>query len=331
MMSRHIGPDLTVHPIGLGCMGMSFAYGGQSERDAIATVHRALDIGVNHFDTAELYGPFENEELLGKALAGRRHGVVVATKFGYSYSDTGRGFERVRGLDSRPENVRAVAEASLRRLGTDVIDLFYQHRVDPAVPIEETVGAMGDLVRTGKVRAIGLSEASAATIRRAHAVHPVAAVQSEYSIWSREPENDVLALCRELGIAFVAYSPLGRGLLTTEIGSPDALSETDFRRTLPRFQPDNMKANRAVLAMLGELAAARGVTVSQLALAWVLHRGEHVVTIPGSRKIRHLEENVAACSIELTAEETGAISDAASPEKIAGTRYAAEDLALVGR
>lgn len=331
MNTRNIGPDMVVNPVGLGCMGMSFAYGGQDERDAITTLHHAIDIGVNHFDTAELYGPFDNERLLGKALAGRRDGIVIATKFGYSYSDDGVGFDRVRGLDSRPENVKAVAEASLKRLGTDVIDLFYQHRVDPAVPIEETVGAMADLVRVGKVRALGLSEASATTIRRAHAIHPIAAIQSEYSLWSREPENEVLPLCRALGIGFVAYSPLGRGLLTAELRSPDVLSQADFRRTLPRFQAESMKANEAALRVLDMMAAEKGVTVSQLALAWVLRQDEQIVTIPGSRKTRHLEENVSAQSIELTAAELGVLSNAASPDKITGGRYNAADLDMVDR
>ena len=281
MSPRKLGTELSVFPVGLGCMGMSFAYGGQEEKDAIATLRRAVDIGVTLFDTAEVYGPFENEKLVGKALKDVRDKVVIATKFGFKISDEGEGVERMVGVDSRPEHVKAVAEASLKRLGIDVIDLYYQHRVDPDVPIEDTVGAMAELVREGKVRALGLSEASAATIRRAHAVHPIAAVQSEYSLWSREPEAEVLPVCRELGIGFVPYSPLGRGLLTGTIRTPEALGDDDWRRTLPRFQADNMAANAAVIDALAAIAGNKGVTPAQLALAWVLHQGDFIVPIPG--------------------------------------------------
>ena len=243
MEKRKLGTELSVSAVGLGCMGMTFAYGGQDEADAIRTLHRAVDIGVTFFDTAEVYGPFDNEILVGKAMKGRRDKVVIATKFGFKIADEGEGQSRMVGVDSRPEHVKAVAEASLGRLGIEQIDLFYQHRVDPNVPIEDTVGAMADLVRQGKVKALGLSEASAATIRRAHKVHPIAAIQSEYSLWSRDPEDEVLAVCRELGIGFVPYSPLGRGLLTGTINKPDELGADDWRKTLPRFQAENMDAN----------------------------------------------------------------------------------------
>ncbi|MER8674619.1 aldo/keto reductase [Mesorhizobium sp. M0037] len=329
MKTRKLGTELEVFPVGLGCMGMSFAYGGQAEADAIATLRRAVEIGVTFFDTAEVYGPFENEILLGKALKPVRDKVTIATKFGFKISEEGSGLGRMVGVDSRPEHVKAVAEASLKRLDADVIDLYYQHRVDPNVPIEDTVGAMAELVRDGKVRALGLSEVSAATIRRAHAVHPISAVQSEYSLWSRDPEDEVLDLCRELGIGFVPYSPLGRGLLTGTIAKPEALSDDDWRRTLPRFQADAMAANAKVIATLEKLATEKGVTSAQLALAWVLHQGDFIVPIPGARKIRHLEQNTAAAGIELSAAEVAAIGDALSPDKVVGKRYTEELLALV--
>ncbi|RUV74979.1 MAG: aldo/keto reductase [Mesorhizobium sp.] len=329
MQTRKLGNELDVYPVGLGCMGMSFVYGGQAEADAIATLRRAVEIGVNFFDTAEVYGPYENEILLGKALKQVRDQVTIATKFGFKILEEGNGVERMAGVDSRPENVKAVAEASLKRLGTEVIDLYYQHRVDPNVPIEDTVGAMAELVREGKVRALGLSEASAATIRRAHAVHPISAVQSEYSLWSRDPEEEVFAVCRELDIGFVPYSPLGRGLLTGTIAKPEALGAGDWRLTLPRFQADAMAANAAVIAALETMAAQKGVTSAQLALAWVLHQGDFIVPIPGARKIRHLEQNAAAAQIALSQAEVAAIGDALSPEKVTGKRYTEEMLALV--
>lgn len=329
MKTRKLGTELEVFPVGLGCMGMSFGYGGQPEAEAIATLRRAVEIGVTFFDTAEVYGPFENEILLGKALKPVRDNVTIATKFGFKISEEGSGMARMVGVDSRPEHVKAVAEASLKRLDTDVIDLYYQHRVDPNVPIEDTVGAMAELVREGKVRALGLSEVSGATLRRAHAVHPIAAVQSEYSLWTRDPEDEVLAVCRELGIGFVPYSPLGRGLLTGTIAKPDALGDDDWRRTLPRFQADAMAANAKVIATLEKLAAQKGVTSAQLALAWVLHQGDFIVPIPGARKIRHLEQNTAAAGIELSAAEVAAIGDALSPDKVMGKRYTEELLALV--
>ena len=329
MKTRKLGTELEVFPVGLGCMGMSFGYGGQPEAEAITTLRRAVEIGVTFFDTAEVYGPFENEILLGKALKPVRDKVTIATKFGFKISEEGSGMERMVGVDSRPEHVKAVAEASLKRLDTDVIDLYYQHRVDPNVPIEDTVGAMAELVREGKVRALGLSEVSGATLRLAHAVHPIAAVQSEYSLWTRDPEDEVLAVCRELGIGFVPYSPLGRGLLTGTIAKPEALSDDDWRRTLPRFQADAMAANAKVIATLEKLATQKGVTSAQLALAWVLHQGDFIVPIPGARKIRHLEQNTAAAGIELSAAEVAAIGDALSPDKVMGKRYTEELLALV--
>lgn len=329
MQTRKLGNELDVYPVGLGCMGMSFAYGGQPEAEAIATLRHAVEIGVNFFDTAEVYGPYENEILVGKALKPVRDRVTIATKFGFKILEEGSGTERMAGVDSRPEHVKAVAEASLKRLDTEIIDLYYQHRVDPSVPIEDTVGAMAELVREGKVRALGLSEASAATIRRAHAVHPIAAVQSEYSLWSRDPEEEVFAVCRELGIGFVPYSPLGRGLLTGTIARPDVLGADDWRRGLPRFQADAMAANAAVVAVLEKMAAEKDVAPAQLALAWVLHQGDFIVPIPGARKIRHREQNTAAADIVLTAAEVAAIGDALSPDKVVGKRYTEELLALV--
>ncbi|MCG7508951.1 aldo/keto reductase [Mesorhizobium retamae] len=329
MQKRKLGTELTVSPIGLGCMGMSFAYGGQEEAEAIRTLRHAVDIGVDFFDTAEVYGPFDNEILVGKALKAVRDHVTIATKFGFKISEQGSGTERMIGVDSRPEHVKAVAEASLRRLDTDVIDLFYQHRVDPNVAIEDTVGAMAELVKQGKVRALGLSEVSAATLRRAHAVHPIAAVQSEYSLWSRDPEEEIFEVCRELGVGFVPYSPLGRGLLTGTINKPEQLGADDWRRTLPRFQPEALDANAKVVDVLERFAKEKGVTAAQLALAWVLHQGDFIVPIPGARKIHHLEQNTAAAAIALTAAEAAEIGDALSPEKVVGKRYTEEALALV--
>ncbi|MBL8576867.1 MAG: aldo/keto reductase [Mesorhizobium sp.] len=322
MQKRALGRELDVFPIGLGCMGMTHGYGGQDEPDAIRTLHRAVELGVDFFDTAEVYGPFTNEVLVGKALKPLRDKVKIATKFGFRIAETIDGPKQEPGLNSRPEHVRAVAEASLRRLGVDYIDLYYQHRVDPDVPIEETVGAMAALVREGKVRALGLSEAGVATIRRAHAVHPIAAVQSEYSLWTRDPENGVLDVCRELRIGFVPFSPLGRGFLAGAIRSADQLGKNDFRRSLPRFEQENIERNLAVVAKLEKLADAKGVTAAQLALAWVLHQGDFIVPIPGSRKIANLEANVAAAGIVLTGGEVAEIGGLVTPEQIAGLRYA---------
>ena len=302
-------------------MGMSHAYGGQDERESIRTLHRAVELGVTLFDTAEMYGPFENEILVGKALKPFRDKVVIATKFGFRIDPAKKGSDAMHGLDSRPEHVREVAEASLKRLGVETIDLLYQHRVDPQVPIEDTVGAMAELVKEGKVRAIGLSEAGADIVRRAHAVHPVAALQSEYSLWTRNPEGEILDTCRELGIGFVPFSPLGRGFLTGKIQKPEDFGENDFRRTIPRFNAENMAANASLVKLLEGMAADKGVTAAQLALAWVIGQGDFIVPIPGARKIEHLEQNVAAADIALSPEELETLGALLAPEKFAGKRY----------
>lgn len=327
MNTRKLGSELDVFPIGLGCMGMSHAYGGQDEAEAIRTLHRAVELGVNFFDTAEVYGPFTNEVLVGKGLKPHRDKVYIATKFGFRIE----GGKQVAGLNSRPEHVREVCEASLKRLGIETIDLFYQHRVDPDVAIEDTVGAMAELVREGKVRTVGLSEASAATIRRAQAVHPIAAVQSEYSLWTRDPEEDVLATCRELGVGFVPFSPLGRGFLTGAITSADALGAGDMRRGLPRFSQENIERNLAAVEQLKKLAVVKGVTAAQLALAWVLAQGDFIVPIPGSRRIANLEANVAAASIALSAAEIAEIGGLVSPDQISGERYSPAMMAQTRR
>ena len=331
MKHRKLGAELSVFPVGLGCMGMSHGYGGQDEADAIRTLHRAVELGVTLFDTAEVYGPFTNEVLVGKALKPVRDRVKIATKFGFNVVETIDGPKQQPGLNSRPEHVRQVAEESLRRLGLETIDLFYQHRVDPDVPIEDTVGAIAELVREGKVRALGLSEAGVATIRRAHAVHPIAAVQSEYSLWTRDPENGVLDVCRELGIGFVPFSPLGRGFLAGAIKSAGQLGVDDFRRGLPRFEEENIQRNLAVVARLEKLADEKGKTAAQLALAWVLAQGDFIVPIPGSRKIANLEANVEAASILLSAAELAAIGAVVTPEQIAGPRYSDAAMAQTNR
>ena len=330
MHQRKLGSDLSVSAIGLGCMGMSHAYGGQDEAESIKTLHRAVEIGVTFWDTAEVYGPFTNEELVGKALKGRRDKVVVATKFGFTIAkEAGGAGTRGSGTDSRPEHVRQVCEESLARLGIETIDLFYQHRVDPDVPIEETVGAMAELVKAGKVRALGLSEAGPETIRKAHATHPIAALQNEYSLFTRDPEETIIPLCEELGITLVPYSPLGRGQLTGGLTSPDQLSDGDFRKNLPRFQAEAMTANAALVETLKGIAEAKGATAAQLALAWLLSRKDFVVPIPGARKIRHLEENAAAADITLTGAEQAEIGEALA--NVAGARYRPDQLAMTGR
>ena len=320
MDRRRLGSQgLEVSAEGLGCMGMSEFYGPADESEALATIHRALDLGVDFFDTADMYGPFTNERLLGRALAARRDEVVLATKFGNERREDGSWV----GVNGRPEYVRAACEASLARLGVDHIDLYYQHRVDKTVPIEETVGAMATLVGEGKVRYLGLSEASPATIRRAHAVHPITALQTEYSLWSRDPEEAVLPAVRELGIGFVAYSPLGRGFLAGRFRSADDLgAQGDFRSHQPRFQDDNLSRNLELLGHLEEIARDNGVTPAQLALAWVLHRGADVVPIPGTRRRRYLEENVAAAEIQLSDEDLARLDEALPPGAAAGQRYA---------
>jgi aryl-alcohol dehydrogenase-like predicted oxidoreductase len=316
---RRLGNQgLTVSPIGLGCMGMSEFYGATDEAESLATLARALELGVNFLDTADVYGFGKNEELVGKFLRGRRAEVVLATKFAIVRSPDSAN----RTISGRPEYVQKACDASLRRLGVDHIDLYYQHRVDPATPIEDTVGAMADLVRAGKVRYLGLSEAAPETLRRAVRVHPIAALQTELSLWTREPEDDgVLATCRELGIGFVAYSPLGRGFLSGQIRSPEDFAADDFRRHNPRFQGENFTRNLALVDRLGELAAAKGCTASQLALAWALSRGDDVVPIPGTKRRRYLEENVGALAVTLTRADLDALAAVWPVGAAAGERY----------
>ncbi|SFQ22301.1 Predicted oxidoreductase [Amycolatopsis arida] len=328
MRTRTLG-GLTVGAQGLGCMGMSEFYGTPDDTESIATVHRALDLGVTLLDTADMYGMGRNEELVGRAIADRRDRVVLATKFGVVRDPDDSSARGVRGDAGY---VRQAVERSLRRLGTDHIDLYYQHRVDPTVPIEETVGAMAELVREGKVRHLGLSEAGAGTIRRAHAVHPISAVQTEWSLWSRDLEPEVVPACRELGIGIVPYSPLGRGVLTGRFGSTADFAPDDFRRNgQPRFAGGNLERNLAMVEALRALAAERGVTAGQLALAWVQHRGEDVVPIPGTKRRRYLEENVAAAELELTPDELAAIEAAVPAHAVAGERYPADAMRLLGR
>jgi aryl-alcohol dehydrogenase-like predicted oxidoreductase len=306
-------------------MGMSQSYGPADETEAVATIHRALDLGMTFLDTADMYGPFTNERLVGRAIAGRRDQVVLATKFGNERRADG-GFVRVNG---RPDYVHRCCDASLERLGIDVIDLYYQHRVDTTVPVEETWGAMGELVTAGKVRHLGISEAAPATIRRAHATHPMSAVQSEYSLFTRDPEAEVLPTCRELGIGFVAYSPLGRGILSGAVTRPDQFADDDFRAHTPRFQADNLARNVLLVERLGAVASTRGCTPAQLALAWVLAQGDDIVPIPGTKRRRWLEEDVAALAVELTAEEMAAIEAIAPPGAAVGDRYPPEHMARV--
>jgi aryl-alcohol dehydrogenase-like predicted oxidoreductase len=326
METRELGrTGLRVGAIGLGCMGMSEFYGPGDEAESIATIHRALDLGVTLLDTADVYGPFTNEELVGKAVRGRRQGVVLATKFGIVRT----GDPMKRGVNGRPEYVRASCDASLQRLGVETIDLYYQHRVDPKTPIEETVGAMGDLVRQGKVRYLGLSEASPATLRRACAEHPVAALQTEYSLWSREPEEEILATCRELGVGFVAYSPLGRGFLTGQIKRFEDLAEDDWRRMSPRFQGENFQRNLDLVARLEQMAAARGCTAAQLALAWVYAQGTDVIPIPGTKRRRYLEENLKAAELALSPADLARIEEVAPKGAVHGARYYEAAMALL--
>jgi aryl-alcohol dehydrogenase-like predicted oxidoreductase len=308
---------LTTSDLGLGCMGMSQFYGAGDDAESVRTIHRAIDLGVTLLDTADMYGPYHNEQLIGRAVRDRRERVVLATKFGNVKDGQGR----VVGVNGTPEYVRTSCEGSLRRLGVEVIDLYCQHRVDRATPIEETWGALAELVQEGKVRYLAISEASAETVRRAHAVHTVTAVQTEYSLASRDPEAGLLEMLRSLGIGFIAYAPLGRGLLTGRITSTDDLGDDDFRRGLPRFQPENLTSNAALTRQIAEVAKAREVTVAQLALAWVLARGQDIVPIPGTKTRRRLEENVAAAALTLTPEELALLDKLAPPGCIAGNRY----------
>ena len=331
MQKRKLGKsNLEVSALGLGCMGMSFSYGTPEERDeheAIATIHRAIELGVTFFDTAEAYGPYENEELLARALKGKRDRVVIATKFGFKFDEKGA----LAGTDSRPAHIREAVEGSLRRLETDRIDLLYQHRVDRTVPIEDVVGAMAALVREGKVRFLGLSEAGEQTLRRAHAAHPIAALQSEYSLWERNLEPRIIPLLRELGIGLVPFAPLGRGFLTGSARRADEYPEGDYRRGDPRYQGANFEANVRAASAVRELAARKGATPAQIALAWLLHKGPDVVPIPGTKRRRYLEENVAAASVSLDALEMEALEAALRPENVSGPRYAEKQAGLVDR
>ena len=328
MKTRKLGNQgLEVSALGLGCMGMSEFYGSGDEQEAITTIHHALDLGVNFLDTADMYGPFTNEKLVGRAIKDRRDQVILATKFGNVRSAEGGWL----GISGKPEYVRQSCDASLQRLGVDVIDLYYQHRVDITVPIEETVGAMAELVQQGKVRYLGLSEAAPATIRRAQAIHPISALQTEYSLWSRDPEDEILPTLRELGIGFVPYSPLGRGFLTGAIASPDDFAPDDFRRRSPRFQGENFAKNLELVEQVKAIANEKGITAGQLALAWLLAQGDNIVPIPGTKRRKYLEENIGAATVTLTAEDINRINAVAPQGIAAGDRYPAQNMSALNR
>ena len=319
MQKRKLGTQgLEVSALGLGCMGMSEFYGPRDDAESVATLQRALELGVTFFDTADMYGPHINEQLVGRVLGGRRHELIIATKFGIVRDPNNPG---VRGIDGRPEYVKSACEASLKRLGIEAIDLYYQHRVDPETPIEETVGAMAELVAAGKVRYLGLSEAAPDTLRRAHKVHPITALQTEYSLWSRDPEDQILDTCRELGIGFVAYSPLGRGFLTGRFKHLEDLAEDDFRRNSPRFQGENFKRNMDLVAQIEQLSGDKHCTPAQLALAWVLAQGEDIVPIPGTKHRDYLEQNAAALDVDLTVDDLRRIEEIVPHDVAAGARY----------